>query len=53
MFCDFLSIFLYFVVWGNLGYTFGCEYISYGLILLRLWGCVLIIMDRQSIFRSV
>jgi hypothetical protein len=32
---------------------FGCDYISYGLILLRFWVCVLIIMARESIFRSV
>jgi NADH-ubiquinone oxidoreductase chain 4 len=38
---------------GNLGYMFGCDYISYGLILLRLWVCVLIIMARESILRSV
>jgi NADH-ubiquinone oxidoreductase chain 4 len=41
------------MVWGNLGYMFGCDYISYGLILLRFWVCVLIIMARESIFRSV
>jgi NADH:ubiquinone oxidoreductase subunit 4 (subunit M) len=29
------------------------DYISYGLILLRFWVCVLIIMARESIFRSV
>jgi NADH-ubiquinone oxidoreductase chain 4 len=40
------------MVWGNLGYIFGCDYI-YGLILLRFWGFVLIIMARESIFRSV
>jgi hypothetical protein len=41
------------MVWGNLGYMFGCDYISYGLILLRFWVCVLIIMARESAFRSV
>jgi NADH-ubiquinone oxidoreductase chain 4 len=41
------------MVWGNLGYMFGCDYISYGLILLRFWVCALIIMARESIFRSV
>jgi hypothetical protein len=40
------------MVWGNLGYIFGCDYISYGLILLRFWVCVLIIMASESIFRS-
>jgi hypothetical protein len=32
---SFFFIFPYFMVWGNLGYIFGCDYISYGLILLR------------------
>jgi hypothetical protein len=40
----FFFIFPYFMVWGNLGYIFGCDYISYGLILLRFWVCVSIIM---------
>jgi hypothetical protein len=31
---------------------FGCDYISYGFILLRFWICVLIIMARQSVFHS-
>jgi hypothetical protein len=40
-----------FFCWGNLGYLFGCDLISYGLILLSLWICVLIILARESIFR--
>jgi hypothetical protein len=32
---------------------FGCDYISYGLILLRFWVCVLMIMAREPVFRSV
>jgi NADH-ubiquinone oxidoreductase chain 4 len=40
------------MVWGNLGYMFGCDYISYGLILLSFWICVLIITARESVFRS-
>jgi hypothetical protein len=39
--------------WGGLGYVFGCDCISYGLILLRLWICVLIIMVRESVLSSV
>jgi NADH-ubiquinone oxidoreductase chain 4 len=35
-----------------LGYIFGCDLISYGLVLLRLWICVLIILARESVFRS-
>jgi hypothetical protein len=30
---------------------FGCDSISYGLILLRFWICVLMITARESIFR--
>jgi NADH-ubiquinone oxidoreductase chain 4 len=41
------------MVWGNLGYILSCDYISFGLILLRFWVCVLIIMARESIFRSI
>lgn len=43
--------FPYFFCWGNLGYFFGCDLISYGLILLSLWICVLMILARESVFR--
>jgi hypothetical protein len=39
------------MVWGNLGYIFGCDYISYGLILLRFCVCVVIITASESAFR--
>nr|QXI86586.1 NADH dehydrogenase subunit 4 [Phoxotermes cerberus] len=42
----------YFFCWGNLGYLFGCDLISYGLILLSLWICVLMILASESIFRT-
>jgi len=35
-----------------LGYIFGCDLISYGLVLLRLWICVLIILARESVFQT-
>nr|URX53949.1 NADH dehydrogenase subunit 4 [Cryptotermes sp. 5 AB-2022a] len=41
-----------FMGWSNLGYIFGCDYLSYGLILLSLWICVLMIMASESILRS-
>jgi NADH-ubiquinone oxidoreductase chain 4 len=44
--------FPYFFCWGGLGYIFGCDLISYGLVLLRLWICVLMILARESIFRT-
>nr|URX52872.1 NADH dehydrogenase subunit 4 [Glyptotermes sp. 2 AB-2022a] len=48
----FFFVFPYFMVWGNLGYIFGCDYISYGLIFLSFWVCVLMIMASESVFRS-
>lgn len=44
--------FPYFSCWGGLGYIFGCDVISYGLVLLRFWICVLIILAREGINRS-
>nr|URX54105.1 NADH dehydrogenase subunit 4 [Neotermes sp. 4 AB-2022a] len=44
--------FPYFMGWGNLGYVFGCDCISYGLILLSFWICVLMITASESILRS-
>ena len=46
-----LFFFPYFFCWGGLGYIFGCDLISYDLILLSLWICVLIILARESVFR--
>lgn len=34
-----------------MSYIFGCDLISYGLILLSLWICVLIVLARESVFR--
>nr|YP_009250566.1 NADH dehydrogenase subunit 4 [Heterotermes cf. paradoxus AUS88]YP_009250579.1 NADH dehydrogenase subunit 4 [Heterotermes cf. paradoxus AUS103]AMX22895.1 NADH dehydrogenase subunit 4 [Heterotermes cf. paradoxus AUS88]AMX22908.1 NADH dehydrogenase subunit 4 [Heterotermes cf. paradoxus AUS103] len=48
----YLFSFPYFFCWGNLGYFFGCDVISYGLILLSLWICVLMILASESILRS-
>nr|QZK22164.1 NADH dehydrogenase subunit 4 [Amitermes sp. QLD_262] len=47
----YLFSFPYFFCWGGLGYIFGCDLISYGLILLSLWICVLMILASESIFR--
>nr|AVN68191.1 NADH dehydrogenase subunit 4 [Lamproblatta sp. LA male] len=47
----FLFCFSYFFCWGNLSYIFGCDYLSWGLILLSIWICVLMIMASESIFR--
>ena len=50
-FIYFFFFFPYFFCWGGLGYIFGCDLISYGLILLSLWICVLIILARVSVFQ--
>nr|WHM51896.1 NADH dehydrogenase subunit 4 [Stolotermes ruficeps] len=48
----YLFFFPYFFCWGNLGYLFGCDYISFGLVLLSFWVCVLMVMASEGIFRS-
>lgn len=50
IFFIFMFLFSYFYIWGNVSYLFGCDYISYGLILLRIWICILMIMARESIY---
>nr|YP_010620936.1 NADH dehydrogenase subunit 4 [Bundoksia longissima]WAX39267.1 NADH dehydrogenase subunit 4 [Bundoksia longissima] len=37
--------------WSNLSYLFGVDLISFGLILLSLWICVLMLMASEFIFR--
>ena len=50
-FLFYLFIYLFIFLLGGLGYIFGCDLISYGLVLLSLWICVLIIRAIESIFR--
>nr|AQP29547.1 NADH dehydrogenase subunit 4 [Angularitermes nasutissimus] len=52
-FVSFLFLFFspFFFCWGGLSYIFGCDLISYGLILLSLWVCVLMVLASESIFR--
>nr|ASY98203.1 NADH dehydrogenase subunit 4 [Toxodera hauseri] len=52
----FLISFMYilkvdFFVWSNLSYVFGNDYLSYGLIILSFWICVLMIMASYSVVR--
>nr|AVN67514.1 NADH dehydrogenase subunit 4 [Pycnoscelus femapterus] len=49
----YLLMFPYYFCWGCLGNMFGCDYISYGLILLSIWICVLMIMASESINRLI
>nr|AIY61888.1 NADH dehydrogenase subunit 4 [Acanthotermes acanthothorax] len=43
--------FPYFFCWSSLGYLLGCDLISYGLIFLSLWICVLMILASESVYR--
>nr|WHM51818.1 NADH dehydrogenase subunit 4 [Stolotermes victoriensis] len=47
----YMFYFPYFFCWGNLSYLFGCDYISFGLVLLSFWICVLMIMASESTYR--
>nr|WGO58180.1 NADH dehydrogenase subunit 4 [Centrocolumna ericea] len=47
----FMFMFSYFFCWGGISYMFGCDYLSYGLIMLSLWICVLMIMASESVLR--
>nr|ASY98036.1 NADH dehydrogenase subunit 4 [Heterochaeta sp. JZ-2017] len=40
-----------FFCWGNLSYMFGYDYLSYGLVLLSFWICILMILASYSIVR--
>nr|AIW06259.1 NADH dehydrogenase subunit 4 [Blattodea sp. MT-2014] len=45
----FMIDFSYHGIWFNIGYFFGCDYISFGLILLSIWICLLMIIASESI----
>ena len=53
IFCFFFILFFSLFCWGSLRYFLGCDLISYDLILLSLWICVLMILARESVFRFV
>nr|QIJ99787.1 NADH dehydrogenase subunit 4 [Mantis religiosa] len=40
-----------FFCWMNLSYMFGYDYLSYGLVMLSFWICVLMIMASYSVIR--
>nr|QAX91202.1 NADH dehydrogenase subunit 4 [Parrhinotermes aequalis] len=48
----YMFFFPYFFCWGSLGVSLGCDVISYGLILLSFWICVLMILASESVNRS-
>nr|URX53806.1 NADH dehydrogenase subunit 4 [Bifiditermes nr. madagascariensis] len=47
----FLFVFPCFMGWCNVGGIFGCDWISYGLVLLSLWICVLMILASETVLR--
>nr|URX52833.1 NADH dehydrogenase subunit 4 [Bifiditermes rogierae] len=47
----FFLAFPYFMSWGNLGSFLGCDCLSYGLILLSFWICVLMVLASESVLR--
>nr|ATL76500.1 NADH dehydrogenase subunit 4 [Stylotermes sp. Chi-131] len=48
----YLFSFPYFFCWGHFSYFLGCDLVSYGLILLSLWICVLMVLASEGVFRS-
>nr|AIY62083.1 NADH dehydrogenase subunit 4 [Parrhinotermes browni] len=48
----YMFFFPYFFCWGGLGSFFGCDVISYVLIFLSFWICVLMILASESVSRS-
>nr|WGO57478.1 NADH dehydrogenase subunit 4 [Perisphaerus sp. 3 ZQW-2023b] len=51
IFIKMVLMFPYFFCWVNLSYLFGLDYLSYGLILLSMWICILMILASESIYR--
>lgn len=45
----FILINYYCNYWSSVGYNLGCDLISYGIILLRIWVCRLIMIAREKI----
>nr|YP_009171495.1 NADH dehydrogenase subunit 4 [Cyphoderris monstrosa]AJW76325.1 NADH dehydrogenase subunit 4 [Cyphoderris monstrosa] len=48
---SFLFVCILFLGVGNLSYIFGCDILSFGLILLSFWVCSLMIMASELVFR--
>nr|YP_009261961.1 NADH dehydrogenase subunit 4 [Tipula cockerelliana]AMN09076.1 NADH dehydrogenase subunit 4 [Tipula cockerelliana] len=51
---SFIFIFMNFYSnnWGSISYFMGCDILSYGLILLSVWVCVLMLMASEGIYRK-
>nr|QLY89884.1 NADH dehydrogenase subunit 4 [Limnius volckmari]UJG45262.1 NADH dehydrogenase subunit 4 [Leuctra hippopus] len=48
----FMSLTSFSSFFGNIGYIFGCDVISFSLILLSFWICVLMITASESVLRA-
>lgn len=48
----FINLILRIENYCNLSYMYSCDVLSYGLILLRIWICILIIMARESLYKQ-
>nr|AVN67492.1 NADH dehydrogenase subunit 4 [Panchlora nivea] len=46
----FMFSFPYYFCWSEVGYMFGCDIISFGLVMLSIWICVLMIMASESVY---
>nr|YP_010946370.1 NADH dehydrogenase subunit 4 [Balta hwangorum]WGO57088.1 NADH dehydrogenase subunit 4 [Balta hwangorum] len=49
LFFFFMVSFSYYGLWFNISYFFGCDYVSFGLILLSFWICILMILASELI----
>nr|YP_009743987.1 NADH dehydrogenase subunit 4 [Adhemarius dariensis]QIE12751.1 NADH dehydrogenase subunit 4 [Adhemarius dariensis] len=47
----FMNISVNYINFSGLGYVFSCDMISFGLILLSIWICCLMIMSSESLFK--
>nr|YP_010526981.1 NADH dehydrogenase subunit 4 [Ambulyx schauffelbergeri]UXR12318.1 NADH dehydrogenase subunit 4 [Ambulyx schauffelbergeri] len=47
----FMNFFINYMNFNNLSYMFSCDLISFGLILLSIWICSLMIMSSENLFK--
>lgn len=47
----FINLTIILGVYCNLSYIYSCDVISFGLILLRIWICILIVIARENLYK--
>nr|YP_009743805.1 NADH dehydrogenase subunit 4 [Ambulyx dohertyi]QIE12556.1 NADH dehydrogenase subunit 4 [Ambulyx dohertyi] len=47
----FMNLYINYISFNNLSYMFSCDLISFGLILLSIWICCLMIMSSENLFK--